>query len=885
MATKVKLIADNAITTTQIDTSSLDSHFSGGTGVTYSSGEISIGQAVHSTDSPTFADLTLTGNLNITGDLNSYSVTDLDVTDQTITLGTGQTEALSGGSGIIVDGSNASILWDETNDVFDINKGLTALGNVGIGTTSPQQDLHISSSEAVIRLEDAAGYTDIKSLNNSGINIDCDGGNTDPDTEFRVSIDGSQKFVIDTSGNVGIGTTSPQNPLHVASGSPSIRIEDTDGGYGLVSGLNGNVRLRADEGNTEANSFVGFEVDSSEYMRIDSSGNVGIGTSSPAVLLDVSASTVSPSYNYASRMVGNFERSGNATIAIRTDSSSTSSVDFADENDADVGRVTYDHSNNTMRFFTLSSVNTSAALAIDSSSRVGIGTDSPTERLQVIQNSGNDRSIIVAESTVGGSAEAGIAVRNTAGEGRFAIGGADHAFIENATQGKDLYFATYPTGGSESTEAMRITHDGKVGIGTATPEVGFHYAGSQALFEYTTDGGNESFLKIRSQYDRDVGIAIENNVTSQAWKIFIDGGATGSAGGDDSLIFHNTGGFQVLSLDQNGYVHIGTSASADRPLHVFASGEASAIKLTRSDSSKSVELGQGSSFAFLQALNSGGLGIGSSNSNEDLFINNDGNLFLQGEDSNNETRLVLDGSGGELATTGLLIRTGNNGATDHAGGFIELPNANAEFGIKVNSILSNYTPDGQRYMWGATTVDTHLARTPTRGYFDGGTSMAAGEVVVAIVSNDSTSADNHLLELCYAGDDSFSVTEYIFFTDENGTNGTITSGGNGSVAYNTTSDSRLKENVVDASAALSKIQNVEVKEFNFINYPHVTHTGMLAQDLNEIIPEAVKVGGEDAAKDPWSVDYSKLVPFLIKGMQEQQTIIDDLKARIETLEG
>ena len=48
----------------------VDSHLSGGTGVTYSSGAISIGQAVATTDSPTFADLTITGNLNITGDIN-----------------------------------------------------------------------------------------------------------------------------------------------------------------------------------------------------------------------------------------------------------------------------------------------------------------------------------------------------------------------------------------------------------------------------------------------------------------------------------------------------------------------------------------------------------------------------------------------------------------------------------------------------------------------------------------------------------------------------------------------------------------------------------------------------------------------------------------------
>ena len=47
---------------------------------------------------------------------------DLDVTDKTITLGKGQVESASGGSGIVVDGSSASLLWNETNSQFDINK-------------------------------------------------------------------------------------------------------------------------------------------------------------------------------------------------------------------------------------------------------------------------------------------------------------------------------------------------------------------------------------------------------------------------------------------------------------------------------------------------------------------------------------------------------------------------------------------------------------------------------------------------------------------------------------------------------------------------------------------------------------------------------------------
>ena len=70
-----------------------------------------------------FTDLALSGDLNITGDVNSVSVTDLDVTDKTITLGKGQTESNSGSSGIIIDGSSASMLWDESNDEFDFNKG------------------------------------------------------------------------------------------------------------------------------------------------------------------------------------------------------------------------------------------------------------------------------------------------------------------------------------------------------------------------------------------------------------------------------------------------------------------------------------------------------------------------------------------------------------------------------------------------------------------------------------------------------------------------------------------------------------------------------------------------------------------------------------------
>ena len=80
-------------------------------------------------------DLTVTGNLTITGDINSYNVTDLDVSDKTITLGVGQSEINSGDSGIIISGSNASMLWNESNDRFDFNKSIRASVFLQSGTS------------------------------------------------------------------------------------------------------------------------------------------------------------------------------------------------------------------------------------------------------------------------------------------------------------------------------------------------------------------------------------------------------------------------------------------------------------------------------------------------------------------------------------------------------------------------------------------------------------------------------------------------------------------------------------------------------------------------------------------------------------------------------
>jgi len=109
--------------------------------------------------------------------------------------------------------------------------------------------------------------------------------------------------------------------------------------------------------------------------------------------------------------------------------------------------------------------------------------------------------------------------------------------------------------------------------------------------------------------------------------------------------------------------------------------------------------------------------------------------------------------------------------------------------------------------------------------------------------------------------------------NDNTTVGTISISGS-STAYNTSSDERLKENIVDAPAG--NIDDIRVRSFDWkADGSHQTY-GMVAQELVDVAPEAVSQG--ETEDDMWGVDYSKLVPMMIKEIQ-------DLKAEVAALKG
>ena len=108
-----------------IDSANVRGMFSGGTGVTYTagSGVIAIGQPVATTDSVTFAGMTVSGNLQVTGTTTTVNSTTLDVADKNITIAKGAVNAAAAdGGGITVDGAGATLTYAATGDKFVFNK-------------------------------------------------------------------------------------------------------------------------------------------------------------------------------------------------------------------------------------------------------------------------------------------------------------------------------------------------------------------------------------------------------------------------------------------------------------------------------------------------------------------------------------------------------------------------------------------------------------------------------------------------------------------------------------------------------------------------------------------------------------------------------------------
>ena len=165
-------------------------------------------------------------------------------------------------------------------------------GNVGIGTTDPNQLLSVggsSSGTKVIQVTNSTAGTAFNKGMQMFINDTAGGLNMRENYPLQFYVNGSERLRITSAGNVGIGTASPGQLLEISGGAPIIRLTDT-GASNNYSEINadytsGSLQISADTANASSNSRIIFAVDNTEVCRIRPSG-IAIGGTGDANTLD-----------------------------------------------------------------------------------------------------------------------------------------------------------------------------------------------------------------------------------------------------------------------------------------------------------------------------------------------------------------------------------------------------------------------------------------------------------------------------------------------------------------------------------------------------------------------------------------------------------------------
>jgi len=377
----------------------------------------------------------------------------------------------------------------------------TSTGTMKIRNAANNAFIELFQLDGTFTLEDGSASTPALAFRDD-LNTGIFSGGAD---EFNIATGGTERFVITSGGNVGIGTTSPDTLLHLAGGSPNIKLHNTGSSasandvLGAIlfqhadaddPGITAKIQCVAED--NVGNSFLAFYNgdggNADERVRIDSSGNVGIGTSSPSSKLHVRPLDET---NFLVRNEGS-----NIVLASETNSGRDNNRGL----DFEATHFTFIEGG-------------SERMRIDSSGNVGIGTTTVGANLEIAKGS---------EGTylkVGGdNASNGRALTFTSSTS--SSNGALHT-IDATSSGGVIALAT------AGSERMRIDSSGNLFLGGTSNTMG-------GFFELTKNIGFN-----------DCGIAIKRlntSTTNRSFMRFVDfnGNAQGSIGMGASTVSYNT---------------------------------------------------------------------------------------------------------------------------------------------------------------------------------------------------------------------------------------------------------------------------------------------------------------------------------------------------------
>ncbi len=280
-------------------------------------------------------------------------------------------------------------------------------GNVGIGTSSPTQLLHIFSSTTSVntRIESTAtsGEASVSILgkNSSGTvrsgsfkydNSDLLRIGTSSAIDFRFETNDAERMRITSSGNVGIGTTNPQSILDIRSANlPRLQLVKN----GVLAWYLGDTQQDG------TNLFsIGTDAGSSRILNINNSGNVGIGTISPGYKLDINGDL--RVYNTIA---------GSSVLWVNSADTGSSTLNFGGTTTPNKGRIIYSDFSDLFLFYT----NSTERMRIVSGGNVLIGTTTDAGYKLQVNGSGYFTGSSVGIQLNATSAGAGDIIFNNAG--------------------------------------------------------------------------------------------------------------------------------------------------------------------------------------------------------------------------------------------------------------------------------------------------------------------------------------------------------------------------------------------------------------------------------------------------------------------------------------